>query len=91
MAKQLGEAAAFWLTINEPAVVPAGQYLMGMFPPQHTDFAEFVTSTRHILVALGRCTTRSGERAAQPAGWAGAEHDAGHAGKRPPDGPPGGH
>ncbi len=54
MAKQLGEAATFWLTMNEPAVVPAAQYLMGMFPPQHTDFGEFATASRHVLIALGK-------------------------------------
>src|SRR3990170_336213 len=35
MAKQLGDAVPFWLTINEPSVVPAACYLAGIHPPAH--------------------------------------------------------
>ncbi|MDO8614977.1 MAG: family 1 glycosylhydrolase [Dehalococcoidia bacterium] len=54
MAKQLGDAVPFWLTVNEPSVTPAAAYLMGEFPPCHRDPREFLTATRHVLIALGR-------------------------------------
>ncbi len=53
MAKQLGDAVPFWLTINEPSVTPAAAYLLGEFPPCRRDAGEFITASRHMLAALG--------------------------------------
>ncbi len=54
MAKQLGDAVPFWLTINEPSVTPAAGYLMGMFPPEKREMAAAMTVARHLLIAHGR-------------------------------------
>jgi beta-glucosidase len=54
MAKELGEAVPFWLTINEPCVVPAACYLAGMHPPARQDAALAMQATRNILIAHGK-------------------------------------
>jgi len=54
MARALGEAVPFWLTINEPQVVPAAQYLAGAFPPCKQDMGMAMTATRNILSAHGK-------------------------------------
>ncbi len=54
MAKQLGDAVPFWLTINEPQVLPAASYLAGQFPPCHRDLGETMRAARHVLIALGK-------------------------------------
>src|SRR5437867_8994148 len=54
MAKQLGDAAPFWMTINEPPVLPAAQYIAGVFPPQKRDMGMAMTAARNILLSLGR-------------------------------------
>jgi len=54
MAKQLGDAVPFWLTINEPPVLPAACYIAGVHPPAKRDFALAMTAARNILVSLGR-------------------------------------
>jgi beta-glucosidase len=53
MAKQLGDAVPFWLTINEPPVLPAAQYIAGVFPPQKRDMGLARLAARHILMSLG--------------------------------------
>src|SRR3990172_11331597 len=54
MAKGLGEAVPFWLTINEPSVIAAASYLAGVFPPQKQDLALAMTAARHVLIAHGK-------------------------------------
>lgn len=54
IAKRLGDAVPFWLTINEPQVVVATQYLLGMFPPGHRAPAESMVAARNILIALAK-------------------------------------
>jgi beta-glucosidase len=54
MAKQLGDAVPFWLTINEPSVVPAACYLAGVHPPAKRDMALAMAAARHILIAHGK-------------------------------------
>ncbi len=54
MAKQLGDGVPFWLTINEPPVLPAASYIAGVFPPQKRDFGLAMTAARHVLISLGR-------------------------------------
>ncbi|HEU4759435.1 MAG TPA: glycoside hydrolase family 1 protein [Dehalococcoidia bacterium] len=54
MARALGEAVPFWLTINEPQVVPAASYLTGVFPPCRRDLAQAMTAARNVLIAHGR-------------------------------------
>lgn len=54
MARALGDAVPFWLTINEPSVVPAAGFLLGEFPPQKRDLALAMTVARNFLIALGK-------------------------------------
>jgi len=54
MAKALGDAVPFWLTINEPSVIAAASYLAGVFPPQKQDLALAMTAARHVLIAHGK-------------------------------------
>lgn len=54
MAKQLGDAVPFWLTINEPSVVPAACFLAGMHPPAKRDMPLAMAAARHILIAHGK-------------------------------------
>jgi beta-glucosidase len=54
MAKQLGDAVPMWLTINEPAVVPAASYLSTDFPPGEISREKAMTAARHVLIALGK-------------------------------------
>src|SRR3990170_1367930 len=54
MAKQLGDSVPFWLTINEPSVVPALQYLAGVFPPCKQDLGLAMAAARYILIAHGK-------------------------------------
>jgi beta-glucosidase len=53
MAKQLGDAVPFWMTINEPPVLPAATYIAAVFPPQKRDMGMAMTAARHILMSLG--------------------------------------
>lgn len=54
MAKALGDAVPFWLTINEPSVVPGAGFLLGEFPPQKKDMALAMTVARDFITALGK-------------------------------------
>jgi beta-glucosidase len=54
MAKQLGDAVPFWMTINEPSVVPAACFLAGMHPPAKRDMPLAMAAARHILIAHGK-------------------------------------
>ncbi len=54
MAKQLGDAVPFWMTINEPSVVPAACFLAGVHPPAKRDMALAMAAARHILIAHGK-------------------------------------
>ena len=54
MAKELGDAVPFWLTINEPPVLPAASYLAGVHPPGKRDFGLAMKAARNILLSLGR-------------------------------------
>jgi beta-glucosidase len=53
IAKQLGDAVPFWLTINEPSVLPAACYLAGVHPPAKRDMGLATTAAKHVLLALG--------------------------------------
>jgi beta-glucosidase len=52
MAKQLGEAVPFWLTINEPPVLPAASYIAGAHPPAKRDMGLAMVAARNILRSL---------------------------------------
>ena len=54
MAKQLGDAVPFWLTINELSVVPAACYIAGVHPPCKRDMGLAMTAARHMLIAHGK-------------------------------------
>ncbi|MBI1885657.1 MAG: glycoside hydrolase family 1 protein [Chloroflexi bacterium] len=54
MAKELGDLAPFWLTINEPNVVAGACYVAGVHPPQKRDMALGAQAYRNLLVAHGR-------------------------------------
>ncbi len=54
MAKALGDAVPFWLTINEPSVVPGAGFLLGEFPPQKKDMALAMKVARNFIIALGK-------------------------------------
>jgi len=53
MAKRLGDTVPFWLTINEPPVLPALSYIIGEHPPALRDMGLAMTAARHILMSLG--------------------------------------
>jgi beta-glucosidase len=53
LAKSLGDAVPFWLTINEPSVTPGACYITGDFPPCERDIRKGMLAARHILLALG--------------------------------------
>ncbi|MCI0838840.1 MAG: glycoside hydrolase family 1 protein, partial [Chloroflexi bacterium] len=53
MAEQLGDAVPYWLTINEPQVLPAASYIAGVHPPAKRDFGLAMQAARHILMSLG--------------------------------------
>jgi beta-glucosidase len=52
MAKQLGDAVPFWMTINEPPVLPAASYIAGVFPPQKRDMALAMQAMRNVQRSL---------------------------------------
>ncbi|MDP2949720.1 MAG: glycoside hydrolase family 1 protein [Chloroflexota bacterium] len=54
MARELGDAVPFWLTINEPMVTVTAGYLLGMFPPCVRDMAQALLVGKHLLLAHGR-------------------------------------
>lgn len=53
MAKALGDSVPFWLTINEPPVLPAASYIAAVHPPAKRDFGLAMTAMRNILKSLG--------------------------------------
>jgi beta-glucosidase len=53
MAKALGDSVPFWLTINEPPVLPAASYIMAVHPPAKRDWTLAMTAMRNILKSLG--------------------------------------
>lgn len=54
MARALGDAVPFWLTINEPMVVAGACYIAGMHPPAKRDVALGMQAARHLLIAHAR-------------------------------------
>ena len=55
VVETMGDLIPFYNTINEPMMVAVLGYLLGMHPPCHTDFDEFFTVGRHLLMAHGKC------------------------------------
>jgi beta-glucosidase len=53
MAKQLGDSVPFWLTINEPAVLPAASYIAAVHPPAKRDMPLAMKAMKNILLSLG--------------------------------------
>jgi len=53
MAKQMGDSVPFWLTINEPPVLPAASYIAGVHPPAKRDMGLALKAARNILLSLG--------------------------------------
>lgn len=52
MAKALGDAVPFWLTINEPPVLPAASYIAAVHPPARRDMGLAMAAMRNILRSL---------------------------------------
>ncbi len=52
MAKQMGDAVPFWLTINEPPVLPMASYLAGVHPPGVRDLDLAMEAMRNIQKSL---------------------------------------
>lgn len=52
MAKQLGDAVPFWMTINEPPVLPMVSYIMGVHPPGVRDVDQGMEAMRNIQKSL---------------------------------------
>ncbi len=52
MAKALGDSVPFWLTINEPPVLPAASYIAGVHPPAKRDMGLAMVASRNILRSL---------------------------------------
>ena len=52
MAKQLGDAVPFWMTINEPPVLPMASYIAGVFPPGERDVVKGMQAAREIQKSL---------------------------------------
>nr|MDO8076178.1 family 1 glycosylhydrolase [Candidatus Freyarchaeota archaeon] len=55
VVETMGDLIPFYNTINEPMMVAVLGYLLGMHPPCHTDFDEFFTVGKHLLMAHGKC------------------------------------
>ena len=54
IARELGELAPIWLTINEPMVVVSLGYALGIFPPREREWERTSAAARHLLMAHGR-------------------------------------
>lgn len=53
--KEYGGKVNYWITINEPWSVVAGQYIIGHFPPNYTyDLSKAVQSMHNMMVAHAR-------------------------------------
>lgn len=53
--KEYGRKVKYWITINEPWSVVAGQYIIGHFPPNyHYDIPKAVQSMHNMMVAHAR-------------------------------------
>jgi beta-glucosidase len=53
MARTLGDRVADWVTINEPVCSAWIGHLEGLMAPGHTDLAEAVPASYHLLLAHG--------------------------------------
>ena len=53
IAKELGDLVPFWFTINEPMMVVAAAYVIGVHPPGRQDWNAAMTASRHLLQAHG--------------------------------------
>lgn len=53
--KEYGHKVNYWITINEPWSVVAGQYIIGHFPPNiHYDIPKAIQSMHNMMVAHAR-------------------------------------
>ncbi|MFR6671449.1 MULTISPECIES: 6-phospho-beta-galactosidase [Bacteria] len=53
--KEYGEKVKYWITINEPWSVVAGQYIIGHFPPNfHYEIPKAIQAMHNIMVAHAR-------------------------------------
>ncbi|MFL5680894.1 MAG: GH1 family beta-glucosidase [Chloroflexota bacterium] len=50
----LGDRVATWFTINEPWVASTLGYRLGLHAPGHTNLAESIRASHHLLLAHGR-------------------------------------
>ncbi len=50
-ATEFGEHPTYWVVLNEPAVVPTGGYLGGVFPPEKKSFVLFCLVVHRLLEA----------------------------------------
>jgi beta-glucosidase len=50
----LGDRVTTWFTINEPWVAATLGYRLGLHAPGHTDLAESIRASHHLLLAHGR-------------------------------------
>ena len=53
MAKAMGDSVPYWLTINEPPVLPALSYIAASHPPAIRDMGLAMAASRNILKSLG--------------------------------------
>lgn len=64
ISKQLGDAVPFWMTINEPPVLPMASYIAGVHPPAVRDVEQGMKAARNILKSLA--TMHNGVRENTP-------------------------
>ncbi|NIZ47707.1 6-phospho-beta-galactosidase (plasmid) [Entomospira nematocerorum] len=49
---EYGDKVSYWITINEPWSIVAGQYIIGHFPPEiHYDIPKAVQAMHHMMLA----------------------------------------
>lgn len=53
IAGELGDLVPYWFTINEPMIVAAASYLLGVHPPCQSDWNTAMTVAKHLLQAHG--------------------------------------
>jgi beta-glucosidase len=51
IAKRLNQYTDFWITFNEPEIYATHSYLLGIYPPQHTNISETYAVIKNIIKA----------------------------------------
>lgn len=63
VSRTLGDRVKKWITLNEPHVSAFIGYLEGRHAPGHTNLAEALAASHHLLLATGRLSPLFGTTA----------------------------